>query len=351
MFDLAQAETLDGREVTRVEHDLAALHFLLPGGPADDDEIEREALGWIRGLDPGACIISTLHDAWMAEMSEASAGLAAAVKARVDSEAATRRVPDASNLFNTKRVVVKNGRMAGHEEVRGESGLSWDEVTPRVMSLLPLVLHVGTLRKVRQIERNCPRGSFVLYRSEARKWARGGREVGADELKPYLEDDPGCPFSLSFNTSVLAGYVSDPTSCTFRLMTSSQPAEPNLSNMYVYVARGFDPEVLHVPPVSAVAAVRASNDEFWHPRTKLFRAEADCGSGYNGIYSDDGTVPEYMYSSLGRQEFLERFRAAMRGTTYYYGGARASGGRSAWAALLLSAAAAAVCVASSVAPG
>ena len=160
---------------------------------------------------------------------------------------------------------------------------------------------------------------IVLYRG-----ARDGKELGIDE------NAQNRGYSISYNSSLLNGVLTDITACTYKFMTDETiigniklDIKTNKLYKHKYVLNKFfygdnseDDNLFFIPPLHPYLQMMSSG-EFWHPRSKIYNGSTIHEiSTFAGLYNEiKGIVgvnfdkfPDYLTSRYDRAQFDTEFK-------------------------------------------
>jgi hypothetical protein len=172
--------------------------------------------------------------------------------------------------------------------------------------------------KIESVEGSGKKNKFVLYRGSIdaiegavythtipEKRVKVGSEYNI--IPQSVEDGEG--YSVSYNTSLLNGYFTDTTACTYNFMAGDETDD---KYKHYYSMRKFNyndnsevSNMFFIPPLHPFLQL-SSRGEFWHARSKIFIGSQIKGLGeFAGIFSrTEGNVgysnlfPDYLISNL-----------------------------------------------------
>ena len=172
--------------------------------------------------------------------------------------------------------------------------------------------------KIESVEGSGKKNNFVLYRGSVdaiegavythripEKKVKVGSEYNI--VPASVEDREG--YSVSYNTSLLNGYFTDTTACTYNFMAGDETDD---KYKHYYSMRKFNyndnsdvSNMFFIPPLHPFLQL-SSRGEFWHARSKIFIGSQIKGLGeFAGIFSGtEGSVgysnlfPDYLISNL-----------------------------------------------------
>lgn len=160
---------------------------------------------------------------------------------------------------------------------------------------------------------------IVLYRG-----ARDDKESGIDE------NAPNRGYSISYNSSLLNGVLSDITACTYKFMTdativgnTNNNIQTNKLYKHKYVLNKFfygdnseEDNLFFIPPLHPYLQMM-SIGELWHPRSKIYNGSTIKEiSTFAGLYDDNKGIvgvdfdkfPDYLTSLYERSQFDTEFK-------------------------------------------
>jgi len=161
--------------------------------------------------------------------------------------------------------------------------------------------------------------NIVLYRG-----ARDTKESGIDE------NVPNRGYSISYNSSLLNGVLSDITACTYKFMTdvtiignTNEDIKTNKLYKHKYVLNKFfygdnskNDNLFFVPPLHPYLQMMSSG-ELWHPRSKIYNgSNIQEISTFAGLYDESKGVvgvnfdkfPDYLTSQYNQGFFDTEFK-------------------------------------------
>ena len=158
--------------------------------------------------------------------------------------------------------------------------------------------------KIESVQGSGNRKKFILYRGSPDAIEGAVNEVMSRGKKEYKEG-----YSVSYNTSLLNGYFTDSTACTYNYMMGddSDDAYKHYYNIHKfnYGDDSDESNLFFIPPLHPYLQL-SSYGEFWHARSKIFVGSQIQWLGtFAGIFAETkGMVgysenfPDYLVSHL-----------------------------------------------------
>jgi hypothetical protein len=165
---------------------------------------------------------------------------------------------------------------------------------------------------------NYERNKIILYRG-----ARDSKEFGIDS------NVPNRGYSISYNSSLLNGLLTDITACTYKFMTDenivgnvSKDIKPDktykhkyMLNKFLYGDNSVEDNLFFIPPLHPYLQMM-SKGELWHPRSKIYNGSnikeistfAGLYDNITGVVGESKRFPDYLSSNYQRDVFDTEFK-------------------------------------------